>query len=219
MTEKQKEQGIRGALRERSVFLYHELKPHFSDLSPPLNYRNGFELLMAVILSAQTTDAGVNKVTPFLFQSYPDAERMATANVRDIESIVHSLGFYRQKAKNIIKTAAILSERGGEVPSDWDSLLSLPGVGRKTASVIRSHLFSLPAIIVDTHFKRVAQRLDLTVSSDADTIEKELTRFVPNEIQSELSMILNFHGRKTCKARKPECYQCPVSSDCSQAVL
>jgi len=191
------------------------LNLEYPDRQPLLNFRNPFELLIAVILSAQTTDAGVNKVTPLLFDQYPDPASLAAAEQNDVENIIHSTGFYKVKASNIIKTAALLQERGDStLPDTMKELTALPGVGRKTANVILYHIFGKPAIIVDTHFKRVSQRLGFTKLTEPEQIEKQLVKAIPREIQSDFSMTLNLHGRKYCFARKPDCPGCPLRELC-----
>jgi len=191
------------------------LNLEYPDRQPLLNFRNPFELLIAVILSAQTTDAGVNKVTPLLFDQYPDPASLAAAEQNDVENIIHSTGFYKVKASNIIKTAVLLQERGDStLPDTMKELTALPGVGRKTANVILYHIFGKPAIIVDTHFKRVSQRLGFTKLTEPEQIEKQLVKAIPREIQSDFSMTLNLHGRKYCFARKPDCPGCPLRELC-----
>jgi len=183
-----------------------------------LDYNTRFELLIAVILSARTTDAGVNKITPRLFALYPDAVALAEAPQHSVETIIHSTGFYRAKAANIIAASKMLVERYvGQVPEEMSELTDLPGVGRKTANVIRGALWKKPAIIVDTHFRRVCQRLNLTENQDPDKIEKDLKKLIPEENQTSFSMAINRHGRKYCKARKPDCINCPLNQLCPSA--
>lgn len=180
-----------------------------------LNYRNGFELLVSVVLSAQTTDASVNMVTPLLFERYPDAPSLADARQEDIEALIKRTGFFRSKARNIIGTArALVRDHGGEVPRSMEQLTSLPGVGRKTAHVVRGTLYGEPSIIVDTHFGRVTRRLGLHEERDAVKIERVLEKKIPADIQHPFSMRVNFHGRDCCSARKPACYRCPVENLC-----
>ena len=182
-----------------------------------LDYSNPFELMVAVSLSAQTTDAAVNRVTPVLFRRWPDAESLAQAPLSELEEVVHSLGFFRQKAKNLVGASQrILSKFKGEVPSSMNDLTSLPGVGRKSANVIRGHLWGKPGIIVDTHFGRVCRRLGLTTSKDPVKVEKEIGEMVALERQHAFSMTANFHGRRYCHARKPLCEDCPLSPLCPQ---
>jgi len=205
---------------EKARIITEILNLEYPDRKPLLNYNNPFELLIAVILSAQTTDAGVNKVTPELFKLYPGPVELAAAEQNDVERIIHSTGFYRVKAANIIKTAAALQDRGDlSLPGTMKELTALPGVGRKTANVILYHIFNQPAIIVDTHFKRVSKRLGFTRFTDPEQIEKQLLKAVPKEIQSDFSMTLNLHGRKYCFARKPDCPGCPLKELCPSAMM
>jgi endonuclease III len=191
------------------------LNKEYPDRRPLLNYNTPFELLIAAILSAQTTDAGVNKVTPALFRRFPNPDDLASADQTEVEDIIRSTGFFRMKAAHIIKTAAALPDRTGQSLSDnMKALTALPGVGRKTANVILFHIFDKPAIIVDTHFKRVSKRLGFTRYTEPEKIEKQLVRALPKEIQSDFSMALNLHGRKYCHARKPNCSECPLAPLC-----
>ena len=187
----------------------------YPDRTSLLDWKNPFQLTVAVALSAQTTDAAVNRVTPRLFARWPDSRSLAAADPVELEETIHSLGFFRQKAKNLIASAARLeSVFGGVVPQDMDSLVSLPGIGRKSANVIRGHIWGLPGIIVDTHFGRVCRRLGLTEARDPDRVEKELCDMVPENQQHGFSMTVNFHGRRYCHARKPECESCPLDDIC-----
>ncbi len=191
------------------------LNREYPDRRPLLNYRTPYELLIAVILSAQTTDAGVNRVTPELFRRFPDPADLAGADPAEVEEIIRPTGFYRMKAAHIMKTAAALKDRGDHsLPGSMGELTALPGVGRKTANVILYHIFDEPAIIVDTHFKRVSRRLGFTKFTEPEKIEKQLLRAIPRELQSDLSMTLNLHGRRYCFARKPECGACPLGELC-----
>ncbi|MDC7238732.1 MAG: endonuclease III [Spirochaetales bacterium] len=205
---------------EKARIVTEILNMEYPDRKPLLNYSNPFELLIAVILSAQTTDAGVNKVTPELFRRYPGPAELALAEQNHVEEIIHSTGFYRMKAANIIKTAAALQERGdNSLPDNMKELTALPGVGRKTANVILYHIFNKPAIIVDTHFKRVTKRLGFTRYTEPEKIEKQLLKAIPEDIQSDFSMTINLHGRKYCFARKPDCEHCPLRDLCPSASL
>ena len=205
---------------ERARIITDILNAEYPDRKPLLNYRNPYELLIAVILSAQTTDAGVNKVTPLLFECYPSPEELALAVQGEVEDIIHSTGFFRVKAANIIKTAATLSDQfGGKVPGTMEELTALPGVGRKTANVILYHIYDQPAIIVDTHFKRVTNRLGFTNKTDPLQIERELLKIIPREIQSDFSMGINLHGRRYCHPRKPECGSCPIRDYCPSVMI
>ena len=191
------------------------LRAEYAETPTLLVHRNAFELLISVILSAQTTDAQVNSVTGKLFAEFPDARSLAAADLSRIEAIIHSVGFYRVKARNIRAAAGELEARlGGVVPREIEQLITLPGVGRKSANVVVGHIWGEPAIIVDTHFMRVTRRLDLVDATDPTRIEFELKAWVPAEIQYEFSMLVNFHGRRYCTARKPTCADCPIRTIC-----
>jgi len=185
------------------------------DTAPFLESETPFQLLIAVILSAQCTDAKVNEVTRVLFRAFPTPTRLAGAPLADVEKIVYPTGFYREKAAHIIETARLLVERHqGQVPLGMEDLTALPGVGRKTANVIRGQVGGLPAVIVDTHFKRVTKRLGLTLQDEPAAIEKELVALVPATLQFSFSMAANRHGRVYCHARNPRCADCPVQKLC-----
>ncbi len=180
-----------------------------------LAYRNPYELLIAVILSAQCTDARVNATTPALFAKYPTPQKLAAAKQSDVEGIVKSCGFFRMKARNVIACARDLSVRfGGEVPRDRESLESLAGVGRKTASVVMAVAFQEAALAVDTHVFRVAHRLGLTLGKTPRDVEDDLTAMVPREKWRLATHWLILHGRAICKAPTPACGRCPVNRLC-----
>jgi endonuclease-3 len=180
-----------------------------------LRHRNPFELLVATILSAQCTDERVNMVTPIVFARYPDAAAMAVADPEVIEGIIHSTGFFRSKARNLIGMAGALTDRfGGEVPTRREDLVTLPGVGRKTANVIRSVAFGLPGLPVDTHVGRLAVRLGLTSETDPVKVELALNALVPAGERGAFSLRLILHGRETCVARSPRCVTCVLSDFC-----
>jgi len=183
-----------------------------------LDYANPFQLLVATILSAQTTDVNVNKVTPALFARYPTAEDLAHADPTDVEELVHSTGFYRSKTKSVIGMANALVERfGGEVPTKLSDLVTLPGVGRKTGNVVRSVAMGLPGLPVDTHVLRLSGRLGLTTQTDPVKVELELNPMVPAGERGALSLRLILHGRRICKARKPACGSCLLADFCPSA--
>jgi len=180
-----------------------------------LEYRNPFELLIAVILSAQCTDARVNMTTPILFKKYPTPQKLAKARQEDVERIIKSCGFFRMKAKNIISCARDLVEKhGGGVPSQREELEALAGVGRKTANVVMSVVFEEPAIAVDTHVFRVAHRLGLTLGKTPRDVEHDLEKTVPREDWRHAHHRLILHGRAICKAPVPVCGVCPVNAIC-----
>jgi endonuclease III len=185
-----------------------------------LEYRSPFELLIAVILSAQCTDARVNLTTPHLFAKYPDAQALAHADQADVEQIIKSCGFFRMKAKNIINAArGLIAEHGGEVPSDRESLEALPGVGRKTANVVMSVAFAEAAFAVDTHVFRVAHRLGLTLATTPRGVEEDVTKLVPREKWRHAHHWLILHGREICKAPVPRCGACPVTMCPSRPIV
>jgi endonuclease-3 len=183
-----------------------------------LDFRNPFELLVATVLSAQTTDVGVNKVTPVLFARWPRPEDLAAADPEELEAVLRPTGFYRAKARSVRGLAEALVERhGGEVPPDMAQLTALPGVGRKTANVVRSVGMDLPGLPVDTHVGRVARRLRLTTQEDPVKAEAELNALVPAADRGRFSLLLILHGRNTCTARRPKCADCNLNDICPSA--
>jgi endonuclease-3 len=183
-----------------------------------LQHRNPYELLAATILSAQTTDERVNMVTPRLFAKYPTPEDLAAADPADVEEIIRSTGFYNNKRKSLIGMAQALVERfGGQVPSRMEDLVTIPGVGRKTANVVRSVAMDLPGLPVDTHVGRLARRLDLTQETDPVKAELALNPMVPARERGALSLRLILHGRAVCVARKPRCDVCILNDFCPSA--
>jgi endonuclease-3 len=185
-----------------------------------LDHTNAFELLAATILSAQCTDARVNMVTPKLFARWSDAPSLAAADPAELEEVVRSTGFYQSKAKNLIGMAQGLVERfGGEVPTDLDDLVGLPGVGRKTGNVVRSVAFGLPGLPVDTHVGRLARRLGLTEEEDPVKVELELNGYLPPLERGPFSLRVILHGRRVCDARKPACDRCVLEPMCPSSLL
>jgi endonuclease-3 len=194
------------------------LGPRYPDHQPLLDYQNPFQLLIATVLAAQCTDAAVNRVTPALFGRFPDPAALAEAPLAELEALIHSTGFFRAKAHNIQALSRQLRDNyGGEVPQTMAALTALPGVGRKTAGVVLSTFFNVPAIIVDTHFSRVCRRLGLTRSERPETIEEDIAAIAPADQWTALSHVLNRHGRATCHARKPACETCAVRDLCGGA--
>ena len=184
-----------------------------------LDHANAFQLLCATVLSAQTTDVNVNKATPKLFARYPDAKALAKAEPLDVEPLVATLGFFRQKAKSLVGLARALVERhGGNVPQSIDELVKLPGVGRKTANVVLGVIWNTPdGVVVDTHVGRLATRLAWTKHTDPVKVEKDLCKLLPRERWNITSHILIFHGRRICFARKPACDKCGINDVCPSA--
>lgn len=180
-----------------------------------LDHENVWQLLIATILSAQCTDDRVNQVTSKLFKKYQSIEDFANADIKELEQDVFSTGFYRNKAKNIIgATKMLLSDFNGEVPSDIESLTNLSGVGRKTANVIRGNIYNIPSIVVDTHVKRISNRLGLASSKDPEKVEFELMEILPEENWIEYNLQVIAHGRSICTARSPKCEECFFNSLC-----
>lgn len=187
----------------------------YADAKPALVFRNPFELLVAVILSAQCTDQRVNIVTKRLFAKAATAEEIAKMGLSRLEQEIHECGFFHAKAKNILATSEILvRDYDGKVPEDFDALLALPGVGRKTANVVMSVAFNYPAIAVDTHVFRVANRLHLAVGETPEEVELGLQKSIPREKWSDAHHWLIWHGRKICKSRRPLCADCPLAKLC-----
>lgn len=185
-----------------------------------LDFASPWQCLAAVILSAQCTDERVNRITPHLFAVFPDAVSTADSDPRSLEEIIRSAGFFRAKARALVKTAkAIVTRFNGEVPCAMSDLLTLPGVGRKTANVVLGHVFGHPAIAVDTHVRRVAYRLGLTRHTDPDKIERDLAQLLPDEHWTQFSMRLILHGRNVCRARAPQCAGCALSELCPRRGL
>ena len=199
-------------MKARQVAILEET---YKGAKPALVFNNPFELLIAVILSAQCTDKRVNVVTARLFAKAPTPEAIANMSLTALEEEIKDCGLFRAKAKNIMATCRTLVEDfDGEVPQDYEALLKLPGVGRKTANVVASIAFNRPAIAVDTHVFRVANRLKLAVGETPLEVEKGLNKAIPREKWSEAHHWLIWHGRRVCKARKPLCGQCPLADVC-----
>lgn len=194
------------------------LKRYYPDAHCALNHSNPFELLIATILSAQCTDERVNLVTPHLFEKFPTPEKMAKAKLSDLEKIIRSTGFFKNKAKSLKKCAeALVKNHDGQVPQSLDSLVELAGVGRKTANVVMGNAFGVPTgIVVDTHVGRLSNRFAWSKSKNPIQIEKELIKLVPQGDWILLSHLLISHGRAICKARRPQCENCFLSEDCPQ---
>jgi endonuclease-3 len=199
----------------RANALAARLNGLYGGVECPLIHRNTFELMIAVILSAQCTDAAVNKVTPALFDRYPTPATLADAAISDIESLIRTLGLFRAKAKSLKRCAEqLVNDCAGVVPAAMDELIKLAGVGRKTANVIRGHAFNLPGIAVDTHCGRLSRRLGLTRHHDPVKVEKDLARILPRTEWTGFSHHLIIHGRRVCDARKPACARCTLCDLC-----
>ena len=205
-----------GSTRARATRIIRRLEELYPEAETELTHASALQLLVATILSAQCTDQRVNLVTPALFAKYETAADLAAADLAELEALIHSTGFFRNKAKSIIGLGRALLERhGGKVPEDMDELVELPGVGRKTANVLISTWFRRPAIPVDTHVQRVAGRLGLTTETDPVKIEAALQKVLAEKDWSFAATALIRHGRRVCFARNPQCATCALRSDCT----
>lgn len=196
-------------------WILRELAKTYPDAGPELDFTSPLELLVATILSAQCTDRRVNAVTPALFAKYPNASAYALASQEEVEELIRPTGFYRAKATTLIGMGAKLTQDfGGEVPSTVEELVSLPGVGRKTAFVVMGNAFGLPGITIDTHFGRLARRLGWTTHTDPVKVERDIELIFPAKNWTQLSHLVLWHGRRVCHARKPACGACSVAKKC-----
>ena len=204
---------------ERIAAILDALRKAYPDAVCALTHSNAWELTVATILSAQTTDAGVNLATPELFRMFPTPETLAQAQPAVVEELIRRTGFYRSKTKNIIGAAKTVAERfGGEVPKTMDEMLELPGVARKTANVVLGSWYGIPSgVVVDTHVLRLSRRLELTKSDDPVKVEQDLQRVIPQDRWIDFSHELIHHGRRVCVARKPRCEQCALETECNSA--
>ncbi len=201
--------------RRNARVVLNRLKKRYPDIGTALDYVDPWQLLVATVLSAQTTDENVNRVTPVLFERWPSPEDLAEADPEAVEEVVFSTGFYRQKTKSIISLAADLVDRfDGRVPPDLEEMVKLRGVGRKTASVVLAEAWGMPAIAVDTHVKRVARRLELTDETDPVKVEFDLRALYKAQEWAGISMRVIQFGRDVCDARKPRCWECPLADRC-----
>ncbi|MDR0435539.1 MAG: endonuclease III [Propionibacteriaceae bacterium] len=206
---------ITKAKRERAWRMYQILLETYPEANCELDYGGAFQLLIATVLSAQSTDKGVNLVTPRLFARYPDAATLALADPEDVETIIKSTGFFRQKTKSAIGIAQALLERhGGEVPRSVAELTKLPGVGRKTANVVLGHAFGIPGITTDTHVLRLSGRLGWSEETDPLKVEADLNALFPEETWTKVSDVTIWHGRRCCFARRAACGVCPAAELC-----
>ena len=204
---------------EKLPEILNELEIMHPEAACALDFGTRFQLLSAVMLSAQTTDVSVNKVTPVLFAKYPTAEAMAEADPLDVQEIIKTIGLYKNKSKNIVALSKkLVAEYGGEVPGSFDDLVRLPGVGRKTANVVLAEGFGEARIAVDTHVFRVSNRIGLTCAKDPEGVEKGLMERLPEDQWSRTHHLLIFHGRKVCHARKPDCENCLLRDCCMYCI-
>ena len=204
------------ARKERAARIYDLLVECYPDAHCALHHRNPYELAVATILSAQCTDARVNMVTPELFRRYPDPDSLAAALPEQLEEVIRSTGFFRNKTRNLIGMAnALLDEHDGELPRNMKELSALPGIGRKTANVILGNAFGIDeGVVVDTHVKRLSRRMRFTAEATPEKIEKDLMALFPRRVWTMLAHLLIFHGRQVCNARRPHCNRCAVSHLC-----
>ena len=198
--------------------IYRILTKEYPDARCELDFNSPLELLIATVLSAQCTDVRVNAVTPVLFKRFPTLETLAAAKLSEVEEIIYSTGFFRSKAKNIKELAnRILNDFGGEVPNDLAQLVTLPGVGRKTANVVLGNAFGIPGLTVDTHFGRLSRRFGWSTATDPVKVENDVAKLIPEKEWTLLSHKLIWHGRRICHSRKPECGICPLAKLCPSA--
>lgn len=203
-------------MKKKALAIIKKLKEHYPDALCALQYEKDYELMIAVRLSAQCTDARVNLVTPALFAAYPTLESMAAANISDVENYIHSCGFYRQKAKDIVHACQMLiRDYDRKVPDTMESLLKLPGVGRKTANLLLGDIYAVPgSVVCDTHCIRICGKLGLSNGKDPEKVEKQLRAILPPEESSDFCHRIVLFGRDICTARNPKCPQCPLSFLC-----
>ena len=199
----------------RAKAIYRILSKNYPNVRCELDYKNPYQLLVATVLSAQCTDKRVNQTTPALFKKYNSIKKMAAADLKDLQRLVKSTGFYRAKAKNIkLLSHRILTDFNGKVPSTIEDLVTLPGVGRKTANVVLGHGFNIPGITVDTHFGRLSRRFGWSDKKDPVKVELEVGKLIPEKEWTNLSQRLIWHGRRVCHSRKPACGACVLAKLC-----
>lgn len=219
ITPSQARRESKKARRERAGEILARLREAYPQVRLALDFQSPLQLLMATVLAAQCTDQKVNEVTPPLFRRYPTARDFAAADLAELEEMVRQTGFYRNKARALKNLGiTLMAEHGGEVPDAMEPLVALPGVGRKTANVVLGNAFGRnEGIAVDTHVQRLSRRLFLTEEEDPEKIERDLAAVLPREEWTRFALLLQDHGRKVCKARKPECAVCPVADLCPSA--
>ena len=205
-------------MEDKVLSIIQILKQRYADAPCALHYSKDYELMIAVRLSAQCTDARVNLVTPALFAAYPTLEAMAGADIADVERYVHSCGFYKHKARDIVLACQmLLHKHGGKVPNNMDDLLDLPGVGRKTANLLLGDLYGTPgSVVCDTHCIRICGRLGLSQGKDPEKVERQLRMILPPEESSDFCHRIVLFGRDTCTARNPKCNECPLRPYCKE---
>ena len=206
--------------KKTSQAILRKLETHYGSIEADLHFTNLYELTIAVVLSAQTTDKQVNNVTSQLFNEFPNFHSLAKARISKIEKIIKSTGFYKNKAKNIVNLSKkIMNEFNGHVPQEREELIRLPGIGRKSANVILSIGHNIPALAVDTHVLRISNRLGYTQTKNPEVVEKTLTTFIPEKKWTTAHLILIKHGRTLCTARKPDCPHCPIVNLCENPII
>lgn len=205
-------------MQQKVLDIIEILKHRYPDAPCALHYKEDYQLMIAVRLSAQCTDARVNLVTPALFAAYPTLETMAAADITDVENYIHSCGFFRQKAKDIVLSCQmLLSQHGGKVPATMEELLKLPGVGRKTANLLLGDLYGVPgSVVCDTHCIRICGRLGLSKGKEPEKVEKQLRKLLPPEESSDFCHRIVLFGREVCTARNPKCNECPLAVLCKE---
>jgi endonuclease-3 len=206
---------------ERTAEIIRRLRETYPDPQTALDHTNPYQLIVATILSAQCTDERVNMVTPALFKTFPNAQTLAGAKPEELETMIHSTGFFRQKTKSLLGMAhAVVERHGGEIPASMEALTKLPGVGRKTANVVLGNAFHIDeGVVVDTHVNRVSNRLKLTAHAEPEKIELDLMQLVPRSDWTPFAHLLILHGRAICKAPTPRCEVCPLADICPSAAL
>ena len=205
-------------MKEKVRAIIDGLNDRYPDALCALHYEKDYELMIAVRLSAQCTDARVNLITPALFAAYPTLEAMASAHIPDVEKYIHSCGFFRQKAKDIVLACQmLLQQHEGKVPDTMEALLKLPGVGRKTANLLLGDLYAVPgSVVCDTHCMRICERLGLSKGRDPEKVEKQLRAILPPDESSDFCHRIVLFGREVCTARNPKCAQCPLAMHCNE---
>lgn len=204
--------------KKDAVAIIEELKNMYPDAKCSLDFKTPFQMLVAVVLSAQCTDERVNKTTPSIFEKYPEPIDFVNMDIAELENLIHPCGFYKTKAKNLKKTAEILVQKYNSiVPQNMEELMKLPGVGRKSANVIMLEAFNRPqGIAVDTHCKRISNRMGFSKESEPEKIEQDLLKVVPKEYYKDVNHLFMWHGRNTCTAQKPKCDSCKVRKHCKE---
>lgn len=205
-------------MEDKVLSIIDILRKRYPDAPCALHYKKDYQLMIAVRLAAQCTDARVNLITPALFAAYPTLEDMANANISDVEKYVHSCGFYKHKARDIVLACQMLiNEYGGKVPGTMEQLLRIPGVGRKTANLLLGDLYSVPgSVVCDTHCIRICGRLGLSTGNDPEKVEHQLRKILPPEESSDFCHRIVWFGRDCCTARSPKCSECPLSIHCNE---